>query len=514
MSINIFEDDLVLFVRLNGSISYGELTHFVAQYNTFPVDVNLFTDRCSKFVKSGGFLTLSNVLPIEKYSSAIDSLFINRFSVLEHIISTLNSSGFEELYKSLVNSINLRHHLEKLLQLSLDINGGYVPLPILEDLVKRLPKINTSTTIVLIKIFLVMGKFEHAKICYNISIGEKGINYNSSYGEIFVHNAIKRLEKNITLSIENVYPLYMEQKIDFSKDGSTDLIMGLAHELFLVSQFDDCLHVVKDLVSICQRKRCWVSLYYGYFLEILCLGMKNRFESAYGRYRLYSMLSYTTKNMQHILDVAIVVVSIWCCAQDRIDREVVRRVENFNVDNNDNIFQKVYTIYSKMLLEANKEVFSVRKFIKLERKLIYVYQHNQVSESWNIPDFSSVYELANLRSKNLKVPILIQESFVTNFYQESIRNYINHNDSFTTLPIFFVGLNKTINNHMSNDLTSIDFSKLTKKELEVLDLLRRGYSYSDVCTFLSISINTVKSHAYSIYKKLKISGRNDLIRYF
>ncbi len=49
--------------------------------------------------------------------------------------------------------------------------------------------------------------------------------------------------------------------------------------------------------------------------------------------------------------------------------------------------------------------------------------------------------------------------------------------------------------------------KLTNTETEVLQLLAQDKSNSEICTFLNISINTVKSHTKSIYTKLGVNSR-------
>lgn len=50
-------------------------------------------------------------------------------------------------------------------------------------------------------------------------------------------------------------------------------------------------------------------------------------------------------------------------------------------------------------------------------------------------------------------------------------------------------------------------SGLTKREIEILGLIARGFRNKDVSEKLSISENTVASHIKSIYQKLAISSR-------
>lgn len=57
--------------------------------------------------------------------------------------------------------------------------------------------------------------------------------------------------------------------------------------------------------------------------------------------------------------------------------------------------------------------------------------------------------------------------------------------------------------------------ELTPREWQVLGLMANGFRNKEIAARLSISDETVKSHAKSIYGKLKIKGRRDAIfRYF
>jgi DNA-binding CsgD family transcriptional regulator len=51
---------------------------------------------------------------------------------------------------------------------------------------------------------------------------------------------------------------------------------------------------------------------------------------------------------------------------------------------------------------------------------------------------------------------------------------------------------------------------LTTRETEVLDWLIQGERYLNIAEHLYISLNTVKSHAKSIYLKTSTANRNEL----
>jgi DNA-binding CsgD family transcriptional regulator/uncharacterized membrane protein len=53
--------------------------------------------------------------------------------------------------------------------------------------------------------------------------------------------------------------------------------------------------------------------------------------------------------------------------------------------------------------------------------------------------------------------------------------------------------------------------ELTKREVEVLGLLVQGRSYKQIGEALCISVNTVKNHAYSLFRKLGVGSRHELI---
>lgn len=57
-----------------------------------------------------------------------------------------------------------------------------------------------------------------------------------------------------------------------------------------------------------------------------------------------------------------------------------------------------------------------------------------------------------------------------------------------------------------NDILSV----LSKRELEVVDLIAGGYSNSDIAKMLIISVHTVNDHTKNIYRKLNIHSRYEL----
>ncbi len=52
---------------------------------------------------------------------------------------------------------------------------------------------------------------------------------------------------------------------------------------------------------------------------------------------------------------------------------------------------------------------------------------------------------------------------------------------------------------------------LSKRELQILDLLAQGFRYKEIADQLSISFDTVRSHLRNIYEKLHVTSRTEAV---
>jgi DNA-binding NarL/FixJ family response regulator len=62
------------------------------------------------------------------------------------------------------------------------------------------------------------------------------------------------------------------------------------------------------------------------------------------------------------------------------------------------------------------------------------------------------------------------------------------------------------------DRLEMQGAPLTAREAEVLELLQDGCTNSEIADRLSIGIETVRTHARSIYRKLGVASRRDVVR--
>jgi DNA-binding CsgD family transcriptional regulator len=54
------------------------------------------------------------------------------------------------------------------------------------------------------------------------------------------------------------------------------------------------------------------------------------------------------------------------------------------------------------------------------------------------------------------------------------------------------------------------YKKLTKRQLEIADCARRGFTDKEIASALDISVFTVKAHLKNVYEKMEVSGRTEL----
>lgn len=56
-----------------------------------------------------------------------------------------------------------------------------------------------------------------------------------------------------------------------------------------------------------------------------------------------------------------------------------------------------------------------------------------------------------------------------------------------------------------------DYMDLSEREVEIINLLAKGYRYKEIADQICISQATVRTHIYNIYKKLHVQSRTDAL---
>ncbi len=67
--------------------------------------------------------------------------------------------------------------------------------------------------------------------------------------------------------------------------------------------------------------------------------------------------------------------------------------------------------------------------------------------------------------------------------------------------------------HTTQAFLAREHELLTARELEILNLLSTGAKNTDIADTLSLSVHTIKTHIYHIYKKLDVSNRTQAVNW-
>ena len=73
---------------------------------------------------------------------------------------------------------------------------------------------------------------------------------------------------------------------------------------------------------------------------------------------------------------------------------------------------------------------------------------------------------------------------------------------------------KVVNHFQQIKAPASEMEKLTKRELEILTLLAKGYLYKEIGDLLGITLSTVRAHLHTIYEKLHVQSRTQAVLKF
>lgn len=73
------------------------------------------------------------------------------------------------------------------------------------------------------------------------------------------------------------------------------------------------------------------------------------------------------------------------------------------------------------------------------------------------------------------------------------------------------GVAKKLIDHLKFNVTELLASRLTKREMELVNLLKEGFSYKEMAKRMFVSVYTVNHHLKKIYQKLGVESKSELI---
>ncbi|MEA1956034.1 MAG: response regulator transcription factor [Campylobacterota bacterium] len=131
---------------------------------------------------------------------------------------------------------------------------------------------------------------------------------------------------------------------------------------------------------------------------------------------------------------------------------------------------------------------------------------NRVLIFHNNPNLKTAKELLKVGAKGYG-NVIIKDYFIVSAIETIKDGMVWLHSEFTTMLIDDATTKK-------NNTTSLNLDVLSKREKEVVYLLKDGISYKEIAEQLSITPRTIKAHAHSIYNKLNVKDRLSLVLLF
>ena len=148
----------------------------------------------------------------------------------------------------------------------------------------------------------------------------------------------------------------------------------------------------------------------------------------------------------------------------------------------------------------------------------------------NMPGMPCSELLSVLQKKYPQLPVVIftmnnDEALASSLFKQGVKAYINKEDDPKELikAVKKAAENERyltrqqelylVNQSILGNTSANQLDKLTKREVEIMQLLASGHSLSEISVKLKISKNTISNHRNSILKKLNLANNAELTKY-
>lgn len=149
----------------------------------------------------------------------------------------------------------------------------------------------------------------------------------------------------------------------------------------------------------------------------------------------------------------------------------------------------------------------------------------------DMPNSNGVQAVTQIRKTDVELPIVMftvfeDEENIFNAIRAGANGYLlkkNYDQIPTSLKDVLEGgapmtssVAKKVLNFIpkSNTKTNEEIDSLSKREVEILEHITKGYSYKMIAEKLSIATETVRTHVKKIYKKLQVNSATEAVYKF
>lgn len=185
-----------------------------------------------------------------------------------------------------------------------------------------------------------------------------------------------------------------------------------------------------------------------------------------------------------------------------------------------------------MLLESDPRFEVIGKAGSAEEllTLLTFMRPNVLLLDINLPGMNGIEAIRQIRqtsplTKILGLSMHTQISLVRKMLREGATGYLSKGSSGDEMKRAIVEVynnrkyicetirESIAKNILTNDHEPDGFESLSRRELEIIDFVKKGFSSKEISEKVGISFKTVEAHRYNILKKLKLRNTPALVNY-
>ena len=177
-------------------------------------------------------------------------------------------------------------------------------------------------------------------------------------------------------------------------------------------------------------------------------------------------------------------------------------------------------IYKQHIIKKCSDKLSIGLIVLDNRYSISFFNDKAKEFCKDIVINNKVKSKANIDSANIHIQQVLSQLFskniLDNIHQNSSERVNIAQYSFTinalvtprnTRPVFVVNIFKNIDKKANLLEKSASYYNLTRRELEIVNLITKGYTNKEISNILYVSTHTVRTHVFNIFKKMDVNNR-------
>jgi len=274
---------------------------------------------------------------------------------------------------------------------------------------------------------------------------------------------------------ENQVNDYMARNLDDESSPLflADLYFITGMRLLIQGKPNKAIFYLQESSLIAKKRNKKITLYLSIYFSIIAFGMAGDASRAESIYYEYSFTNYNKFCYELPFNISYSIALLWL-GEYKEARTLISKYDKKEKKDLD-LWCELYYLYAKYHLEITEKQGRITQ----RKRLLKFLDKNIFATNWTIPVITDV------------------------LHSDS------HGNPFTCI---LKSKNSTECNYLNEYEVFMAHFSLSRREAQVCVYLLELFSLKDIASRLSISVNTVKSHAQRVYRKTSTNNRLDLIR--